>query len=982
MINGDQVMPKRTYHQFLISRLIVIFLCAVVSSQLLASENFPDIKLNAKTLSPEDRKRSEIELANVNASQRNEDRLNLLIQFDGPIKKIWKTRLTQMKVEILEYIPDFTFKISAVRNMISKLRKMPHVIWLGQFKPIYKFSKNIKTDGIQHYRIRINKSANMTKAIEAITNLGTEILRRNNKVIMLRANEEQINFVASLSTVDWIDNFQFHKKHNDVGTGTIMQSVTANANGFDGSSQIAAVADTGIGDGTKSGAHTNIAASRITNIFNWTTGNAARCYRVKKDGPQDVDSGHGTHVSGSVLSAGNTSGIGKGTAPAANLVFQAVEEYLDVYGACTDPTTPDGYYLIGIPLDLRDLYQQAYDVGARVHSNSWGSNAQGEYTLDSSNSDDFIWNNPDMSITFSAGNDGIDASADGIVDADSIGSPATAKNVITVGASENERSTYPCDSNLPYISHDAYQSGETCLSMSTNNLLGTYGDRWGPDFPTPPLSTDPTAGNKEQMAAFSSRGPTDDGRIKPDVVAPGTWILSGFSGLYQEGYSDQLNPQNNNYQWDGWGMPFDGHYKWMGGTSMSNPLVAGAATVIRDFYQKTYQLNASAALVKATLINSAVDLLDENNDGVNDNFFPIPNIHEGWGRVDLGHATDGQSTFIENNSGLSTGDIDNFVYDVSNPGSSFKVTLVWSDYPSSEAAALNLVNDLDLVVTAPDGTSIYYGNNFSNGWSPTGGGQDRVNNVENVFIQFASQGNWQISVEGYNIPNGPQPFALVVDGDLNIDTSPTLSIENPTANQEVSGFVPIVINANDVEDSIGALIVEWNVDSSNWLSTTFNVTNNRYESVWDSTSVIDGPHIINARVIDSALNEKSSMQNINVLNSEIQSIHIGDLDATSILANRNRWNAMVTVTVHDSSENLIQNVTVDGIWSNGANGSSSCITDSNGQCTLAKNNIKPNVSSVSLTITNIQAIGFNYTDTSNHDPDSGSNGSTIMTLKP
>ena len=73
----------------------------------------------------------------------------------------------------------------------------------------------------------------------------------------------------------------------------------------------------------------------------------------------------------------------------------------------------------------------------------------------------------------------------------------------------------------------------------------------------------------------------------------------------------------------------------MGGTSMAAPLVAGGAAVVRDFYQKSRGHQASAALVKATLINSAVDLLDENNDGVFDNANPIPNMHEGWGRVDL-----------------------------------------------------------------------------------------------------------------------------------------------------------------------------------------------------------------------------------------------------------------------------------------------------------------------------------------------------------
>ena len=79
----------------------------------------------------------------------------------------------------------------------------------------------------------------------------------------------------------------------------------------------------------------------------------------------------------------------------------------------------------------------------------------------------------------------------------------------------------------------------------------------------------------------------------------------------------------------------------MGGTSMSNPLVAGGAAVVRDYYQKAHGHSASAALVKATIINSAVDLLDEDNYGANDNTLPIPNFFEGWGRVNLAAAVDG-----------------------------------------------------------------------------------------------------------------------------------------------------------------------------------------------------------------------------------------------------------------------------------------------------------------------------------------------------
>ena len=88
---------------------------------------------------------------------------------------------------------------------------------------------------------------------------------------------------------------------------------------------------------------------------------------------------------------------------------------------------------------------------------------------------------------------------------------------------------------------------------------------------------------------------------------------------------------------------------------------------------------------------------------------------------------------------------------------------MWSDYPSTGAASINLVNDLDLEVTGPGGV-FYRGNVFAGGWSATGGTADRRNNVENVYVQAAAAGTWTVTVRAYNVPNGPQPFALVVDG--------------------------------------------------------------------------------------------------------------------------------------------------------------------------------------------------------------------------
>ncbi|RMF28217.1 MAG: hypothetical protein D6759_16280, partial [Chloroflexi bacterium] len=592
-----------------------------------------------------------------------------LVQFAGPIQPAWKAALRSAGAEILEYVPDFAFKVRMTPWVAEQVRRMDNVVWVGFFHPAYKLSPTLIREGTRLYTVRVEPGADVGLVRASIARLGGRVLSGSRTNLRIIADGALLDAIARIPDVAWIENFVFPEPQNEYGAGIILGANTANANGYDGSTQIVGIADTGLGDGTPEGAHRDVPASRIVAIYDWPGTDSPFCYDAINDGPQDVDSGHGTHTTGSILSDGGPNGEGKGTAPAARLVFQAVEDYADMYGYCAF-LYEDGYYLLGLPDDLRDLYQQAYDAGARIHSNSWGSSVAGEYTDDAANTDDFMWTHPDMLITFSAGNSGTDANGDGVVDEDSMGSPATAKNVLSVGASENDRQGhYECDANLTYT-----VNGESCQSKGGMNDVVTYGEAWPDDFPADPLASDPAAGNAEQMAAFSSRGPTDDGRIKPDVVAPGTYVLSGYSDMYQQGYDSSPNPQNGQWQYDGWGFPLDQYYKYMGGTSMSNPLVAGAAAVVRDFYEKAYNHSASAALVKATLINSAEDLLDENNDGVNDNAYPIPNNHEGWGRVNVANATDGTAQFVDETTGLQTGGVATYQYDIGTGGNPFKVT--------------------------------------------------------------------------------------------------------------------------------------------------------------------------------------------------------------------------------------------------------------------------------------------------------------------
>ncbi len=861
----------------------------------------PAVRLKAAEFSPDGTTTAQ---GAVNARGRG----YYIVQYGGPILQEQADALRRAGAEIMAYVPDFAYKVRMRPSTVGAVSGLAGVTWVGTFEADYKLSPDLAADGL--YWVRTERGIDHAAVAAAIEAAGARIVSGNGDVLAIQADRATLDAVAAIADVAWVQNLVWREKHNEYGAGVIVGANTANASGYDGSTQIVAVADTGLGSGTAAGAHPDIPASRIVGVQDWpytggticSFGRNSRSTAIS-DGAIDVDSGHGTHVSVSVLGDGTGTGLGTGTAPAASLVFQATEDYVSSTGFCSS-LLPSGYYLLGLPDDLQELLQAAYAEGARIHSDSWGSSVAGDYTADAASVDTFIWDHPTFLMTTSAGNAGIDGNADGVVDADSMGSPATAKNLLTVGASENDRQgDWPCDSSI----------GNGC---SGQNDIFTYGAAWPSDYPAPPISTDPSAGNAEQMAAFSSRGPTDDGRIKPDVVAPGTWILSGYSDLYQEGYDGATNPQNGAFQYDGWGYPVDDEYKYMGGTSMSNPITAGAAAVVRDYYEKAHGHDASAALTKATLINSAVDLLDENNDGVNDNDYPIPNVHEGWGRIDVANAVDGSAQWVDEANGVTTGGAMTYTFDTAG-AADFKVSLVWTDYPSTETAAVNLVNDLDLTVSGPGGS--YLGNVFSGGWSTTGGAADRLNNVENVYVEGAAAGTWTVTVTGFNVPMGPQPFALVVEGagEPAPNTPPSASF--------TSSCTDATCSFTDTSSDTDGTVVSWSWDFGDGATSTAQDPSHSYAA--------KGTYSVSLTVTDDDGAVGMTSQSVTVTEPVGgATMHVLLLEGTSYSSGGRDWVAVVTVTVVDGGDQPVQGATVTGTWKRGE--VSVCDTGETGSCVI------------------------------------------------
>lgn len=649
-----------------------------------------------------------------------------IVQFSGPIQESWKQGLEAAGGRILGYLPDYAYLAWMDGGARLQAADLEGVRWVGPYQPAYKISQDLVEGTAAIVKVSLFPGADLAEMQTRLAGLNTPTTVISGETFLLMLPEGNLSAVAAWPEVEWIERFVIPETNNDIATG-IMGGATAWAAGLNGSGMTVTVADTGIDSGTDTAAAGDMHAdfdNRFTHISSWPVQGygSSGCWNVGADDTaRDLASGHGTHVLGSVAGNGAaSSGQIRGLANQATLTFQGVEQYVNFTPSCESTYGyTDGYYLFGLPEDLNPLFLESYNWGSRIHSNSWGSSLNGQYTTESQDVDEFTWAHPDMTILFSAGNEGTDANDDGYVDTDSMGSPGTAKNAITSGAAENVRASGG------YASY-------------------TWGEAWSSDYQVPPTSTDYLSNNQQHMAAFSSRGPTDDGRIKPDVVAPGTNILSTKSG-----YTSST----------GWG-PYNASYMYMGGTSMSNPLIAGAATLVREYYvEKRGVTSPSAALIKATLINTATDTTGYGN-ATQEAGQPIPNMHEGWGEVNVGAAVTGNRFFVDGST-LTAGGFWSQTFQVTTSAYPLKFSLAWSDYPGAPAAGTELVNNLNLKVTAPNGTTIYWGNNFSGGWSASGGTADTKNNVENVYVNNPATGTWTVRVEGANVPNGPQPFALV-----------------------------------------------------------------------------------------------------------------------------------------------------------------------------------------------------------------------------
>ncbi len=699
-----------------------------------------------------------IDAASVGAAADVATSSYALVQFaDGADLAKARHALAAQGVEFLAHVPNNAYQVRLGSTGLKALRAHPSVRWAGLWQPALKLSPLLwsaqrRDSGVLQqdgsYEIEINAFSGVSSAAVA-TELekkvpGVRITQRSRRAealpyVRAAVDAEALDaLILAASGIDGVSHLapwlptitmnsaspgaiQGNSTGNCSGSGTVCGATPLWDHGIIGTGQIVAVADSGTSPNAAwftqldkgLGPVTAITQSDnppplLPNVGTLYPDNKIIGYWLQPDGPVDYDfvSGHGTHVTGTVLGdAAGTFGantylpatplqpnheLADGMAPGAQLLFQ------DAGG-----TAATSIYIS----DFGGTLEQAYRGGARVHNNSWGSKTGGRYQGNDSELDRTVRRNEDLLVVVSAGND--------VAGAMATGSPSNAKNSLSVAA----------------LGH----------------------------------------GGSLVKASYSNRGPARDGRMKPDIAAPGSSIVSAARET-----SFNLTVQ----------VP---RTTSMSGTSMSAPTLTGNAVLMRQFFADGFYprgertaddaYDPSGMAMKAVLLNGT-----NTSASGGTGFTGWPNPGTGWGRAWL----DGNLWFKTtqaggddsrrlrlfertNGAGLVTGEAHEYTIDNVAAGSELRATLTWFDAEAAPGAGVALVNNLDLEVLAPGG-ALYLGNVIASDVSQTGGSADVLNTVEQVRLTAPLAGAYTFRVKAPAVPgNGSegsdrQGYALAVSG--------------------------------------------------------------------------------------------------------------------------------------------------------------------------------------------------------------------------
>ena len=674
-----------------------------------------------------------------------------IVQFSHEPDAESRRRLEEQHLHVVSYLPVNAFLVKGSDDSVERLALDADIASVSPWHPAFKLEPELLTRAIDGRPLdagdRLMLSLSDPDALPRLESLGVrEVVRQRSPfgtLVTVDVPPDALVALARSPEVHLIEKAHRRELLNDrsaflLGSATDVTN-TASYRGLTGSNVVVNVNDSGI-DWT----HPDLTTNRV-----FTVGSQTNLLT-------DTD-GHGTHVAGTIAGSGVrsleiqgpaqgsvTNAQFRGLAPNAKLFVLPIDLQ-------TGPTISDAF-----------LQEQAAMTNALISNNSWGYTGAYEYNSISASYDaasrdalpDATGEQPVLFV-FAAGNSG-QGGNNGVGGLrGSITVPGNAKNVITVGALESQRNLTNAvvvddEGNVIWAGGRQLREPGTNTELTTNLVLRAATD------------------SDTEVANFSSRGNVgigiegSYGRFKPDVVAPGSQILSARSAQWR--LEDEYDTNSVQYAvFDDLNRPVAPWYRFLSGTSMAAPAVSGMLAQIQEFWQRpgvTMPRFIQAAAFKAMVINSA----RPSADLYAPSFRSVMN-YGGWGRPSLPRALDSGVRFTRSNGTIV--ELAGFAGELTTGGSqslrlrlttnevastgAFHFTLVWTDPPGNPAAGIKLVNDLDLVVSNTVTGEVFVGNDLARGGYTVGRPGtnafevveegvtnsvfDSVNNVERVVLE-------------------------------------------------------------------------------------------------------------------------------------------------------------------------------------------------------------------------------------------------------
>ncbi|MEM7020362.1 MAG: S8 family serine peptidase, partial [Pseudomonadota bacterium] len=680
--------PIHANHIFRHGALLLINV-TLFESQVRAQE--PDqsagfIRLQSRTFQPD----AGIESSISQRMTQSTSVQHVLVQLHSIPTSEERAALRADGMHLLAYIPDRAWLATVRGNVAAGRQVQRQVRWIGPLLPEDKLSPALQDRGVASWSLEENGQVRLqllffedVSSITASTLVSqyqgqVELIGQDNRYVVVFPSADVIYQLASEDIVQWVDNGPAPRRLRDAAPVRRTSQPISYNNGARERTNVNALqtAQPGAnGAGTRLGVWDGGVDPGHPDFTGrlWVDPNHS-----------DPSNEHGTHVAGTMAGDGRNSTNQGGTADEWRGIATAAQIYsYDNQGPFFDD------HQGAIQTNNIDLSQ-----------NSWGGNFTSD-TCDTHN----IYS--------------LDAQQmDRIVSGETYG-----KGIISSVAASNFREGTSDDQDDPYPVC-GYSDQPPFLNYMSLSDLGSAKNI---------LSVGATLKNDQDlMTDFSSWGPTRDGRLKPDLVAPGQDIVSSVPG---------------------------GGYGPSSGTSMATPHISGIAALIIQRYRAVFNTQTfRPATIRAIMIQTARDL-----DAEASYYTPGPDYASGYGIADALAAYN----FVSNNKILedtiAQGATDTQMINVSNSNIPLKVTLVWDDPAAQLNAAIRLVNNLDLELVAPDGTTVHLPW-ILDATSPSDAattGVDSLNNVEQVYVANPTTGIWTVRVKGTSVPQGPQQYSVV-----------------------------------------------------------------------------------------------------------------------------------------------------------------------------------------------------------------------------